>query len=223
MYSWLSSEFTHLCKWGCSCGFVAGTGRKSSLGIICKTIIRRRHFPVQFWSYMRSANVLWICSAIFKTIRSAQASVQPSPLCLEHLRWLASWLRQEISQEVNQGSRCCSWKCSCQSQASVHFSCQIPSTQMSTVSGSCTGVVRGKAWRRTFSTLQLSGRSSAKGVILLTYAGLLCNTSYCFPAKVLVWQWRFSHVMGQAVRLASYALRKGIWLGCFPLTGNTEI
>lgn len=29
--------------------------------------------------------------------------------------------------------------------------------------------------------------------------------------------------MGQAEHLASYALRKGIWLGCFPLTGNTEI
>lgn len=183
MHSCLSSEFTHFCQWGCSCGFAAGTGRKSTQGIICKTIIRRRHFPVEFWSYMLSANVLWICSAIFKTARNVQASAQSSPLCLVHLSWLASCLRQEISQEVNQGSRCCSWKCSCQSQASTRFSCQIPSTQMSTVSGSRTGVVGGKAWRRMFSTLQLTGRSSARGVILLTYAGMLCITSYCFPAR----------------------------------------
>lgn len=183
MHLCLSSEFTCLCKWGCGCGFAAGTGRKSAQWIICKTIIRTMHFPVEFWSYMPSANVLWIYSAIFKTIRNIQASAQPSSFCLVHLWWFASCLRQEISQEVNQGSRCCSWKCSCQSQASMHFSCQIPSTQMSTVSGSCSGVVRGKAWRRTFSTLQLRGRSSAKGVILLTYAGMLCITSYCFPAR----------------------------------------
>lgn len=64
----------------------------------------------------------------------------------------------------------------------MHFNCQLPSTQMSMVSGSCVGVVRGKAWRGMFSTLQLRGRS-ARGVILLTYAGMLCITSYCFPAR----------------------------------------
>lgn len=54
----------------------------------------------------------------------------PPPLCLVHLSWLASCLRQKISQEVNQGFRCCSWKCSSLSQASMHFSCQIPSTNV---------------------------------------------------------------------------------------------
>ena len=124
-----------------------------------------------------------MCSAIFRTIRNVQASAQPSPLRSVRLPRLASCPRPEISQEANQGSRCCSWKCSCQSQASMRFSCQILSTQMPTVSGSCTGVVRGRAWRRTFSTLQLTGRSSAKGVILLTYAGMLCIASHCFPAR----------------------------------------
>lgn len=224
MHSCLSSEFTftHLCKWGCSCGFAAGTGRKSTQGIICKTIIRRKHFPVELRSYMLSANVFWICSAIFKTVRNVQASAQPFFLHLVHLSRLAPCLRQEISQEVNQGSRCCSWKYSYQSQASTHFSCQIPSTQMSMVSGSHTGVVRGKAWRRMFSTLQLTRRCSARGVILPTYAGMLCITRYCFPARESsCWRWRFVFARAQAVQLASCMLRKGIWLGCFPLTGNT--
>lgn len=105
------------------------------------------------------------------------------PLCLVHLSRLASCLRQQISQEVNQESRCWSWKGSCQSQASMGFSCQIPSTQMSTVPGSHTGVVRGKAWRRMFSTLQLMGRSSATGAILLTQVGMACIANYCFPAR----------------------------------------